>query len=308
MKTTNLLILPMLLASGAVAAQDISAEPAFGSAELVTGYTPDPHVVDLVAGGTIEIGEDMGAGCAGTIAEAPDYNFTYTAGEAFPLNIYAVSDTDTTLAVNLPDGTWICNDDYEGSNPAVMLEAPQSGLYNVYVGTYNPEPAAAQLRISEVTPMFDAADAPEDGGMAVGQIVDPAVTEGPTFGTVTLENGFEEDPHQVELVAGGTMDAAVMAGGDCVGNVAGRPDVDLMYTAGNDWQLNLYVTSETDTTLVVNLPDGTWVCNDDAEGYNPALNFETPQSGLYNIWIGTYGDSDNGAATLNISEIDPIWE
>ena len=45
------------------------------------------------------------------MAEAPDYRLNYQAGGNWPLHIFAQSDSDTTLAVNGPDGTWYCDDD-----------------------------------------------------------------------------------------------------------------------------------------------------------------------------------------------------
>ncbi len=308
MKTAKLLVLPMLLVAGAASAQDISQAPAYGQAELVTGFVPDPHIVSLAAGGSITVDSSLAPGCVGIVAEAPDYNLVYEAGDTYPLNIYAVSDEDTTLVVNLPDGSWVCNDDAEGFNPLVNLENPQSGLYNIWVGTYGEDVTPAQLKISEIDPVWSAdaagSAAAQTMPMAAGQA---AATEGATYGLVTLETGFVPDPHRTELLSGGTVDAAEIAGGNCVGFVAGRPDVDLMYTGGDVYPLNLYVTSESDTTLVVNLPDGTWACNDDAEGFNPLLSFETPQTGLYNIWVGTYGDATNEASVLSISEVAPQW-
>lgn len=126
----------------------------------------------------------------------------------------------------------------------------------------------------------------------------------PNFGTVTLETGFIPDPHEVTLVAGGSTQVTQSG---CNGFVSDSPDVDLHYTAGETFPLNIYVTSDSDTTLLVNLPDGTWVCNDDTSGLNPALSFESPQSGLYNIWVGSYSDDEMPAATLKISEIAPQW-
>lgn len=127
----------------------------------------------------------------------------------------------------------------------------------------------------------------------------------PAFGTVNLEGGFTPDPHTTELIAGGSIQVEGQGAG-CTGYIASAPDVDLMFVAGQ-LPLNIYVTSEEDTTLVINLPDGSWYCNDDANGFNPAAAFASPQSGLYNIWVGTYDADSNAAATLKISELDPQW-
>lgn len=134
-------------------AQDPGAEPISGSVELEEGFLPDPHAVDLVAGGTVEPAVD---GCAfGVVAEAPDYDLYYTTSGSTDLYIYAFSDEDTTLLVNLPDGSWACDDDgydIETGDPLLVIPAAEAGLYDIWVGTYGEEPAEATLFISEVDP------------------------------------------------------------------------------------------------------------------------------------------------------------
>jgi len=56
---------------------------------------------------------------------------------------------------------------------------------------------------------------------------------------------------------------------------------------------------------VVNLPDGTWACNDDFQGTDPGLIFRRPQSGQYDIWIGHYDRGSRVPAQLRISEVPP---
>ncbi len=41
-----------------------------------------------------------------------------------------------------------------------------------------------------------------------------------------------------------------------------------------------------DAVLLVNAPDGSWFYSDDYRGTNPAITFQNPQEGLYDIWIG----------------------
>jgi hypothetical protein len=112
------------------------------------------------------------------------------------------------------------------------------------------------------------------------------------------------DPHVVELTAGGSVSVDV---GDCsYGKVANAPDVDLHYDGGGRHTLYISVRSDKDVTLLVNSPDKSWRCDDDSlGGTNPVLVIPQAASGLYNIWVGTYGDGPMTAATLRISEIDP---
>lgn len=125
----------------------------------------------------------------------------------------------------------------------------------------------------------------------------------PTYGDVHLSAGFTPDPHRISLTAGGSHE--VDEGRCSYGYVANRPDVDLYFDSRGRGTLYIYVRSDDDTTLLINLPDGSWVCNDDGFGNrNPIVVINNASGGLYDIWVGTYGD-DMASARLYISEIDP---
>jgi hypothetical protein len=121
----------------------------------------------------------------------------------------------------------------------------------------------------------------------------------PTFGTVTLRAGFVPDPYTVRVVAGGNIRTNL---GGINQSVANAPDYRLNYVAGN-LPLTFYVRSAADTTLLVNLPNGTWVANDDGDGnLNPVIKIQRPMSGQYDIWVGTFNQG-NPQATLYITEL-----
>ncbi|MEM6957286.1 MAG: hypothetical protein AAF645_16465 [Myxococcota bacterium] len=111
---------------------------AAGMVPIAPGFAPDPLVV--LEG---ETGEGMYANtlspeCVGTTTEEPTAvvstlsNFPY-------LRVFVQSQGDTTLAVQRPDGSVICNDDFAGLNPAVEGTF-RTGVYRVWVGTYGEEP------------------------------------------------------------------------------------------------------------------------------------------------------------------------
>jgi len=124
----------------------------------------------------------------------------------------------------------------------------------------------------------------------------------PSYGSVNLDAGFTPDPYTVDITSGGAQDASMLPG-NCRGWVADAPDFDLYYQAGS-YDLTIAAVSDSDTTLVINSPDGSWYCNDDGgEGLNPLMTFNNPQSGLYDIWIGSYSEGDFASAVLSISEV-----
>jgi hypothetical protein len=65
--------------------------------------------------------------------------------------------------------------------------------------------------------------------------------------------------------------------------------------------LHLRATSSVDTTIVVLAPDGTAYCNDDTNGFDPAVAVQPAPAGDYAVWVGTFGGGDGGAATLTVS-------
>ncbi|MEK9586546.1 MAG: hypothetical protein VW039_10180, partial [Halieaceae bacterium] len=122
----------------------------------------------------------------------------------------------------------------------------------------------------------------------------------PLYGTARLTAGFTDDPYPVEVLAGGQATVGHL-GPECVGFITdSQADFILEYQAGIS-ELGFFVTSEVDTTLIVNDPRGNWHCSDDNEYVNDAgagINFFTPISGSYHVWVGTYNLADTGANAL----------
>ncbi|MBS7788455.1 peptidase S1 [Roseococcus sp. SDR] len=137
--------------AGPVAAQDVSLRPTFGTLDLRENFQPDPRSIDVTAGGTLNA-ERLGNGCTGSIANPPDVRLNYEAGR-LPLYISVQSGSDTTLVVNLPDGSWVCNDDFIDLNPGIVLNRPASGQYDIWIGVFGGGAGQpAKLLISEVPP------------------------------------------------------------------------------------------------------------------------------------------------------------
>jgi hypothetical protein len=130
----------------------------------------------------------------------------------------------------------------------------------------------------------------------------PDFTLDPNYGTVNLESGFTPDPYTHSILAGGSIAAAGAKAG-CEGSVSAAPDLQVFFEAG-ELDLTFMVEADEDTTLLINTPNGRWYCDDDgAGGLNPKVQITNPQSGRYDIWVGTYGD-DMVQSTLKVSELD----
>lgn len=128
----------------------------------------------------------------------------------------------------------------------------------------------------------------------------------PTYGEVTLDNSFGAEPHQQTITSGGEINSSYQAG--CTGYVSQGPDYRLHWN-GTTTQLAIFFTPTTDTedaTILVNTPDGTWICNDDMEegNINPLALIENPSSGQYDIWVGSYEVDKYIEGTLFIADLD----
>jgi S1-C subfamily serine protease len=126
----------------------------------------------------------------------------------------------------------------------------------------------------------------------------PDLTLKPTFGAVALRAGFVPDPYVKTLVAGGPLHTSL---GGVPAWVAQPPDFQLFYTANDVFPLTINVQCAEPTTLLVNLPDGTWIADAGAAG-SPSLRFATPRTGRYDIWVGTRNEGALPTATLRFTE------
>lgn len=135
---------PAGAASGTVSGWD--GEPYFGTAVLRAGFTDDPHLITVRAGGS-QPNPLTGAGCQGSIGFSPDAVVRYTAG-VLPLTFSAAAAQDLSLVVRTPSGRYFCDDDSgEGLNPRIDFEEPESGAYRVWVGTYTEGSAMVDGRL-----------------------------------------------------------------------------------------------------------------------------------------------------------------
>lgn len=284
------------IGSGAVSAQDPTASPSYGSVGLSGGFTPDPHRVELTAGGSIDAQSSLGGSCRGYVANAPDYQLRFEPG-SLPLAISVDSDFDTTLVVNTPDGGWACDDDggEEPLNPLLTWNSPASGRYDIWVGTYSDSTAPATLFISELGEQTRSGSV--DASWAGGGL---SIASAAIYGTHSISGGFMPDPWVLNVQSGGPISASDAVGSDCRGYVTEAPTAELDYSGSGT--LHLYTAGSSDTTLVVNAPDGSWRCDDDGgDGVNAGLTFSG--GGVYDVYVGSYSSGGGASTRLMASEL-----
>ncbi|GGG96259.1 hypothetical protein GCM10007420_09850 [Glycocaulis albus] len=277
---------------------DVSGQPHHGAHRLRAGFSPNPFAMGVEAGGPVRADQALAdhtvieGYCYGYITREPTMRLTWT-GNGEPLFISAGSDADTLLLVNGPDGGWWCNDDGAGDlNPGVTVDDGPDGVYDIYAATFSPEETAtATVYISQTG----------FGPEAVSTRVDPSLD--PRFGAFTLDPASGSVPYELELEAGGPLrayQAGFRSTDYCVGYVSREPSLVINWAPDSAAPFAVYFDAERDTTLAVQLPDGTWRCNDDGSiGLNAGLSLDG-EPGFYRIYAGTYG-SEPAPARLHIT-------
>ena len=284
---------------------DFLQEPGFGSVTVTPDELSEPYFTELTSGGSVDVAY-LGENCVGFAATNPDFRIQLSE-DMTSLNILFFAgdeSSDTTLIVNAPDGEWHCNDDLDldSLDPGMMFDTAPAGQYDVWVGSYNSNDSVSGVLALVDGTGFDMA-APQITGQSDG--LDFAAS--PYYGSAELSAGFTPDPHTVTISAGGSVDvSSAQYGNECNGYASSAPDYQLNWS-GDTASLQLYFVAANitdDATLIVNNPDGTWLCNDDSEtSLNPGVTISNPGAGRYDIWVGSYAQGEFISGDLNITEL-----
>jgi len=299
--TSGAYTLTLTNAAGSGAPVDFGGDVQVMGASVNDPWTASPLIsAGMVVGNTID---DTNWGWA--------YAIDAQAGQTLTIRMEAVtgSDLDCYLAVVDANENVLAEDDDSGggTDSQIVFTVPQTGRYYLVTTRYATDTGDS----SGAFIMAFTEGAAIEGGAAVSTPdatsagLDYSLT--PTFGSVELVSGFQDDPHNEAIVAGGDVDAAAALGGPCLGYVATAPDFRLNYTAGQ-YNLRIFFTGESDTTLVINAPDGQWYCDDDSGGnLHPMIDFTPPLDGQYDIWVGSYeaGQLVNGELTITEMDLTP---
>jgi hypothetical protein len=206
-----------------------------------------------------------------------------------------------------------------GPAPQPVVTQPQNPPPPTVVQVENPPP--------EVTPQPPARNPELDTDAYRTRAQEAAATlnynDPSNFGGGELTTGFTPDPWGFPLTAGGgsnPVDIAALglldeATGEACGQayVTRKPDFHFTFAAGDFPLVRFYVVTDNDSdaTLLINDPSGRWRCNDDhpvVEGWSneraPSIDFTTPETGRYDIWVGSYDQTSHNPATLYVTEMD----
>ena len=142
-------------------------------------------------------------------------------------------------------------------------------------------------------------------GMAEDASAQFAPQARPLYGFANLQSGFMPDPHVMRGVIGGTVQASQF-NPSCRGVVNPQPS-HVIRTGSGFRNLRFVVSGQSDSTLMVMLPNGAVVCDDDGgEGNNPLVEVSTPP-GEIRVWVGAYSSGHVGQPyTIGFTELSHI--
>lgn len=281
---------------------DYSLFPNYGQIDLESGFTPDPHTLDMLSGGSVDASYLDNPDCNGYATPAPDFRI-YWSGDSNRLRFFFVGEGDTTLIINEPSGAWYCNDDsFSSMHPTVTFNSPNQGQYDIWVGSFGSgDFIPGTLYITEL----DAGPEDSQNGTPItgdSDFLDFSLS--PNYGEMDLESGFTPDPYTLSMTSGGTVDASYLDNPECTGYATSAPDFRI-YWGGDSSRLRFFFEGDGDTTLIINEPSGDWYCNDDSfSSIHPTVTFISPNQGQYDIWVGSYSSGEYVSGTLGITELD----
>ena len=223
----------------------------------------------------------QGSSCSGYIDAVPTAGVTLR-GDG-PFAITATSGDDLTLLLRTPDGAWFCSDDADGLDPGVQIDAPEAGLYLVWIGSFSEvDGASAEATLAAMPGELVVSGT--DFGMG-GVDVEPQ-SEGVYTGSEIVGGSAPVQvggaPSATEVEAGGTVLNPV-EGSACHGFLSATPSASVDASG----PVTIGATGGEDLTLVVQAPDGSWTCSDDADGSDPRATVDGGE-GSYSVWVGTY--------------------
>ncbi|HHY54560.1 MAG TPA: hypothetical protein GYA08_03905 [Chloroflexi bacterium] len=342
MRTIILLMLAMLLSlpggSAALAQTDAGgdvAPAAFLTMNLKAGFPLDPFVVSLNGGGEVAA-STLDETCVGFIPATPSFTVNWE-GEVDAFDVFYYSDFDPTLVVQLPDGSYLCNDDASDTllDPEVTIEAPAVGQYNLWVGSYDKgqlipgflvitanrtvsvndfdpgvlvkrSPIADEVQPADVVGA-DAVQAALTGESAESDVVAASRAAGQSVvPDVELMGG--DTPITATLVANGETPVFTVIHEDdngivCSGLVSGAAPEFIFRYSGDASALRVFFEGEADTSLIV-VGEQVVLCSDDSaagENANPVIDVPAP-AGLYGVWVGRFDPTIPVTGTLTIVE------
>lgn len=305
------------------------ATSAYVTVDLQAGFTLDPFLVSVNGGGGVAA-STLNEACTGFVSENPVVVVRWDAeveGRQAPdeVEVFFYSDGDPTLAVQLPDGSYLCNDDSNDNllDPQIFMPSPASGEYKIWVGSYDEGQLIPGLLVISANTTTNL------GNFNPGALVKRAQV--PDINAAPLLADETQDAHAAITTADIVPDGAITAAGDtltatvtsegvvpstlfstdtavCSGLVPAQPAYILQVDEDIP-NLRVFFESDADASLLVLSDQGAIFCNDEAsvgENANPQLDIAEAKAGLYGVWVGRFDAETAVTGTLTLHAGDAV--
>ncbi|MCU0509143.1 MAG: hypothetical protein MUC34_12250 [Anaerolineae bacterium] len=299
---------------------DPATDPTTATLKLQAGYIMDPYLIPVI--GKTEIpASQVAQGCNGFVAREPSAVVNWS-GTAPRLNFFVYGDGDAVLAVQKPDGSFVCNDDAGARtvDPLVSIANPAAGAYKIHAGAArDDEPALGFLAITQaemdderlagldLSPMLRRRARPRPVELAQLEPGSLFTERAAIFGSSELKTGFRP----VEVFAAGGGEIAAVRVEDrkltCAGFINAVPSYSFTWS-GASQPLRLFFEGQKDTTLAVVLPgqeegQRRIVCgmNSASDNLNPSVDIAAPAAGKYLVYVAPMEPNTVAAGRLTIT-------
>lgn len=218
----------------------------------------------------------LGNECPGYVGSVTTPNAIISVrGVTSSLEFIGRTTDDGVLTVVAPDGTVHCNDDTYGLQPAVNFQEPKDGDYRVFMGFYRQS---------------------DSSSMALELRPGPTLTANSRTRTLTPA----QEEQTVAVSAGGTTPGRDV-GSTCGGYFDMSAPQAVFELSPVSSTVVWSVDAPVDTVLMLRMPDGSFVCQDDSNGFNPEYSAQIGGGKVY-AWIGTFSPQARpSAAQLKVS-------
>lgn len=299
-----------------------TAKRAFLTLDLEAGFPLDPFFVSVNGGGDLDASH-LAEGCSGFIHEQPVVSLDWE-GEADIAEFFFYSDHDPTLVIQTPEGEYLCSDDTNALllDPSIEIANPTKGEYDIWVGSFHPNQLLPGVLVLTTQPgvnvgsfsldnLITRPEVPEILNTAEGRKEAEELLQAVTERQGDIEKlSAGTEPFTVELSSEGKVPAFEfdVEGQQCNGFISEIPDYVFDWSGTSD-ELAIFFEGDADSTLVVVLPSGDVICNDDAitnENINPLLIVPNPAEGLYAVFVGHLNPDETIDGTLIITDVASV--
>jgi hypothetical protein len=297
---------------------------AYVTLDLEAGFALDPFFVSVNGGGETDA-STLSEECVGFIADNPVLEVDWE-GEVDAARIFFHSDHDSSIVVQLPDGSYVCNGNASLAllDGSVLLKDPEKGAYSVWVGNQSGDGLIPGVLVITTRPGVTAGNfdldtlisrppLPEQLSTVLDTLPDAAAIR------AVLAAALADDADAIPLENGTDLTATADVTGTlpgfmwpvsplspnplCTGLTNSESELDFTVAEGTSL-VRVFFEGDGDASLLVFTPDGDALCTDDSDdgaNLNPLLELVDPAPGNYAVVIGRVSPDEEITGDITVT-------